>query len=85
VQRNHWKKTKVSIRELFGVMHAKGAQGGIFVCSGEYTNPAVEFAQENGIRLIDSVALDALIREVKQDHATSQGLKLHGAVKVSQW
>jgi restriction system protein len=55
VQCKHWKANSVGvekIRELLGSMTAGGAHNGIFVTSGQYTNPARDFARECGIRLV---------------------------------
>jgi restriction system protein len=41
------------IRELFGVMHAEGAPQGYFVCTGEYTREALEWAQLKPLTLIN--------------------------------
>lgn len=64
VQCKQWKKTSVGvrpIRELFGVATARGAAGGIFVCSGSYTREATEFAKQCGIELIDGAQLLQMI------------------------
>lgn len=47
VQCKQWKAYKVGVevvRELYGVMAAKGAAGGFIVTSGRFTEPAHEFA-----------------------------------------
>lgn len=41
------------IRELFGVMHAEGAPQGYFVCTGQYTREAMEWAQYKPLTLIN--------------------------------
>jgi restriction system protein len=69
VQCKNWKSSKVSVttvRELFGVMTAEGASGGIVVCSGHYTNDATEFAKGKPISLIDGTALSRLIGAVQK-------------------
>ena len=63
VQCKHWKTNTVSvekIRELLGAMTAGGAQNGVFVASGNYTNPAKEFARECGIELVGGDELASL-------------------------
>jgi restriction system protein len=48
VQCKHWKASSVGvekIRELLGSMTADGAHNGIFVTSGQYTQPAKDFAR----------------------------------------
>ena len=69
VQCKNWKSSKVgvtTVRELFGVMTAEGASGGIVVCSGHYTNDATEFAKGKPITLIDGAALSRLIGDVQK-------------------
>lgn len=65
VQCKQWKAFKVGVtvvRELYGVMAAKGAAGGFVVTSGKFTSEAVEFSQGRNIRLVDGPALLQLIR-----------------------
>lgn len=65
VQCKHWKAWKVgvqTVRELLGVMTAKGASGGIVATSGRFTQEAVEFARTTGIRLINGREVLALLR-----------------------
>jgi len=67
VQCKQWKATKVgvtTVRELYGVMAAKGATGGFVVTSGVFTDEARAFAVGRNIELIDGKALHALIRGV---------------------
>jgi restriction system protein len=67
VQCKQWKAYKVgvtTVRELYGVMAAKGATGGFVVTSGVFTNDARAFAEGRNIKLLDGVALHALIRGV---------------------
>jgi restriction system protein len=68
VQCKQRKATKVgvtTVRELYGVMAAKGATGGFVVTSGVFTDDARAFAAGRNIELIDGEALHALIRGVK--------------------
>ena len=70
VQCKHWKVQKVSVkvvRELFGVVSAEGATGGILISSGTYTQEAKEFARTNGIELVDGTQLMRLIAEVQRN------------------
>jgi restriction system protein len=56
VQCKRWKVFKVGvkpIREFFGVMTSEGADRGIFVSSGLYTNEALRFAEGKALELID--------------------------------
>lgn len=73
VQCKHWKTNQVGVekvRELLGSMAAGGAQNGIFVASGTYTQPAREFARECGIRLIDGEQLASLLAEAQPAEST---------------
>ena len=63
VQCKHWKVYKIDVkpvRELQGVISAKGADEGIFVTSGKYTKDAVDFARECNIQLIDGNDLNVM-------------------------
>lgn len=76
VQCKQWKAYKVgvtTVRELYGVMAAKGAAGGFVVTSGRFTNDAQEFAQGRNIQLVDGTQLFAMIRRARQSqgHATT--------------
>jgi restriction system protein len=58
VQCKHWSVARVDVRrvrELFGVMHAEGATGGVLICSGTYTSAAREFARGKAIELVDGL------------------------------
>lgn len=64
VQCKQWKAYKVGVqpvREFYGVMTARGAAGGYFVTSGEYTADAKEFARGRNLELIDGKTLRAMI------------------------
>ena len=68
VQCKQWKAYKVgvpTIRELFGVMAAKGATGGFVVTSGTFTKDAVEFASGRNLRLIGGQELFGMIQRAK--------------------
>lgn len=87
VQCKHWKTYKVGVsvvRELFGLMAAKGAAGGFVVTSGRFTQEAKDFAAGRNIRLVDSEALFALIQSVRKTGAgpavVPQGVPLPAAV-----
>lgn len=69
VQCKQWRATKVGvtvIRELYGVMSAKGATGGFVVTSGVFTQDALEFARGRNIELIDGPQLLQLLNAGKQ-------------------
>jgi len=67
VQCKQWRALKVgvnTVRELYGVMAAKGATGGFVVTSGVFTEEAHAFARGRNVELLDGKALHALIRGV---------------------
>lgn len=51
------------VRELYGVMTARGAAGGFVVTSGRFTEQAREFASGRNIERLDGQALHAMIKE----------------------
>ncbi|WP_426158079.1 restriction endonuclease [Pseudomonas sp. TSRC2-2] len=60
VQCKQWRASKVGVqivRELYGVMSARGATGGFVVTSGTYTSDAWTFARETNLQLIDGKRL----------------------------
>ncbi len=68
VQCKHWRSNKIGVpivREHLGVMTACKADHGVIVCSGEFTAPAIAFAVNNGIELIDGAALIKLVSHVQ--------------------
>ena len=69
VQCKQWKALKVGVnvvRELYGVMAAKGASGGFVVTSGRFTDDAIAFAQGRNVQLVDGPKLFAMIQQAKQ-------------------
>jgi restriction system protein len=68
VQCKQWKAFSVGvtvIRELYGVMTAKGAAGGFVVTSGVFTDEARSFADGIKIDLIDGAELKRIINEIQ--------------------
>jgi restriction system protein len=68
VQCKQWRAMKVgvsTIRELYGVMAAKGVAAGIVVTSGRFTAEAVEFASGRNVKLVEGEELRRIIREAK--------------------
>lgn len=68
VQCKNWKSQTVgvsTIRELFGIVTAEGADEGIVVCSGHYTADAQDFAKGKPLTLIDGNHLTRLISKVQ--------------------
>lgn len=78
VQCKQWRALKVSVnivRELFGVMSAQGATGGIVVTSGIFTEDAQLFAKGRNIELIDGSELTRMIEKVKMARSSSSGVE----------
>lgn len=68
VQCKQWKAFKVGVdvvRELYGVMAAKGAAGGFVVTSGRFTEDAAQFASGRNLKLIDGPLLHGLMRQAR--------------------
>lgn len=75
VQCKQWRALRVgvaTVRELYGVMAARGAAGGFVVTSGRFTDEARNFVEGRNVHLIDGAQLSALIKQA----STSQ---LHGS------
>jgi restriction system protein len=74
VQCKQWKAFKVgveTVRELHGVMAARGATGGFVVTSGRFSRAATQFATGLNIRLIDGPILHALIAKAMPSAASA--------------
>lgn len=70
VQCKQWKAYKVGVevvRELYGVMAAKGAAGGFVVTSGQFTEPAREFARGRNLKLVDGPVLLQLLQKAQTE------------------
>jgi restriction system protein len=68
VQCKQWRAWKVGVevvRELYGVMAARGAAGGFVVTSGRFTPEATRFAEGRNLTLIDGPRLQRMLREAK--------------------
>lgn len=68
VQCKQWRAFKVGVdvvRELYGVMAAKGAAGGFVVTSGRFTEEATNFASGRNVHLIDGPKLHGLLRQAQ--------------------
>ncbi len=53
------------VRQLYGVMAAKGATGGFVVTSGRFTEDAIGFASGRNVTLIDGPKLHGLLGQAK--------------------
>ena len=72
VQCKHWKMDKVGVkvaRELYGVVAAESASGGIVISSGAFTQEAKDFAKGKPLELLDGPVLLNLIAEVQKTPA----------------
>ena len=68
VQCKQWRAFKVGVdvvRELYGVMAARGVTGGFVVTSGRFTDDAISFANGRNVKLVDGPKLHALLRQAK--------------------
>jgi restriction system protein len=68
VQCKHWRTASVGVavvREHYGVMTARGADGGFVVTSGSFTPDAWGFAAQCGIDLIDGARLERWISQAE--------------------
>lgn len=75
VQCKQWKSQKVGVsvvREMFGVLSASKADTVIIICSGYFTQDAINFANDKAIQLINGEALLNLVNEVKKESSISK-------------
>lgn len=69
VQCKQWRALKVpvqTVRELFGVMAAEGADHGYVVTSGTFTTDAIDFARGRNIELLDRAAVFAMFETARK-------------------
>jgi restriction system protein len=84
VQCKQWKTFTVGVsvvRELYGVMAARGAAGGFVVTSGRFTADASSFAEGRNLNLIDGPKMIGLIEQAKA--ALGRGAARLGPVGVT--
>jgi restriction system protein len=75
VQCKQWKAFKVGVdvvRELYGLMAAKGAANGIVVTSGEFTKDAKAFARGRNLWLLAGAELFAMLQSAKTGISKSE-------------
>lgn len=73
VQCKQWRAQRVGVkivRELYGVVAADNAKGGIVVTVGSFTREAEEFASGIEMELIDGNRLEEMFRELPVEHTT---------------
>jgi len=69
VQCKQWRAYKVgvqSVREFYGVLSSRGAAGGYFVTSGEYTKEAKAFVRGLNLELVDGEKLKKMIEVARK-------------------
>lgn len=74
VQCKHWRRSSVGVsvvRELNGVIAARGARGGFVITSGAFTSKARAFAGECKIELVDGDLLQAMLWGVRPDRTVA--------------
>lgn len=75
VQCKKWKQSTVGVpvvREMFGILHARGADEVMVVTTGGFSPDAMAFAKGKPIKLIDGEELWKLVREVQQGATASE-------------
>ncbi len=74
VQCKQWRSQKVGVkvvREMFGLVTAEQAAGGIVITSGQFTREAGKFAKGKALELVDGEQLAALISAVQKEPKVS--------------
>jgi restriction system protein len=88
VQCKQWRAFSVGVevvRELYGVMAARGAAGGFVVTAGRFTRPAVEFANGRNIELLDATKLRAFLKPARSEESVeSAGARMGAMPSASQ-
>ena len=77
VQCKQWRAYKVGvdvIRELYGVMAARGATGGFVVTSGRFTKEAISFANGRNVTLVDGAKLHGLLQQARASSAAAHAV-----------
>jgi restriction system protein len=88
VQCKHWKMDKVGVkivRELYGVVAAEGATGGVVISSGTFTQEAQDFAKGKPIELLGGSELLNIIAEVQKPPTGAVLLERRSPTEVSTW
>jgi len=86
VQCKQWRALKVGVdvvRELYGVMAARGAAGGFVVTSGRFTEDAAAFAKGRNLQLMDGPRLRALIQSARSSSAPASAQPTQAAIAPS--
>ncbi len=86
VQCKQWRALKVGVdvvRELYGVMAARGAAGGFVVTSGRFTEEAIRFASGRNVHLIDGPKLQRLLNSARAAQQAERTTEVAAAAKPS--
>lgn len=78
VQCKQWRSTKVGaaiVRELYGVMSARGAVHGYVVCAGSFTADASEFVIGRNVTLLNGQQLVKAMNEVLRKAASGKATR----------
>lgn len=81
VQCKQWRAYKVGVdvvRELYGVMSARGATGGFVVTSGRFSREAISFANGRNVTLVDGPKLRRLIHQARASARCPADVELDG-------
>jgi restriction system protein len=71
VQCKHWRQYKIGvkvIRELYGVVTAENATGGIVISSGAFTQETIDFTKGKPLELIGGIELVKMVGDLKKAH-----------------
>ena len=77
MQCKQWRAFKVGVpvvRELYGVMAAKGAAGGFVVTSGRFTAEAEAVAEGRNVRLLDGPKLERMLKQARGNVGAPQAV-----------
>jgi restriction system protein len=69
VQCKHWRQYKIGVkvvRELYGVVTAENATGGIVISSGVFTQETIDFARGKPLELIGGTELVKMVGDLKK-------------------
>jgi len=87
VQCKQWRALKVSVstvRELYGVMAARGAAGGFVVTSGTFTQDAKSFAEGRNMELIEGRVLVNMIEQARAARQSNPVVSVRAAAPGTQ-
>ncbi|MRD49739.1 restriction endonuclease [Caenimonas koreensis DSM 17982] len=86
VQCKQWKAFMVDVsvvRELYGVMAARGAVGGFVVTSGSFSNDSQAFASGRNVKLIDGLHLFGLLQQARTSRTAGAATRMDASNSTS--